>query len=57
MDIDKLAQSLHPLERRVIPSLTKCNTLKALITLSTLSEAEAMRALQWLENKKVLNNI
>ncbi|MBN1544542.1 phenylalanine--tRNA ligase subunit alpha [Candidatus Woesearchaeota archaeon] len=54
MDINRLVESLHPLERKASPFLAKCSTLKDLMKLSKLSEAEAMRALQWLENKGVL---
>jgi len=54
MDITRLVESLHPLERKVVPFLSNCNNLKDLMHLSQLSEAEAMRALQWLENKQVL---
>jgi phenylalanyl-tRNA synthetase alpha chain len=54
MDIDKLVASLHPLERKAVPFLAKCSTLKDLMDASKLSEPEAMRALQWLENKEVL---
>ncbi|MBI5880822.1 phenylalanine--tRNA ligase subunit alpha [archaeon] len=54
MDITRLVESLHPLERKAVPFLKQCNNLKDLMHLSQLSEAEAMRALQWLENKQVL---
>ncbi len=54
MDISRLVESLHPLERKAIPFLNKCKTLSELVTLSGLSETEAMRSLQWLENKNVL---
>lgn len=54
MDINKLVESLHPLERKAAPFLDKCSTLKDLMHQSGMSEAEAMRALQWLENKDVL---
>ncbi|MBW2963960.1 phenylalanine--tRNA ligase subunit alpha [Candidatus Woesearchaeota archaeon] len=54
MDIARLVESLHPLERRVVPVLSQCSTLKQVMAKSGLSEAEAMRALQWLENKQVL---
>ncbi len=54
MDVDKLVESLHPLERRVVPFLKGCSNLRQLMEKSGLSEAEAMRALQWLENKDVL---
>ena len=54
MEIGKLVASLHPLERKAVPVLSKCSTLKELMEVSGLSEAEAMRALQWLENKNTL---
>jgi phenylalanyl-tRNA synthetase alpha chain len=54
MEIEKLVESLHPLERKAVPFLNKCNTLKELMQHTSLSEAEAMRALQWLENKEIL---
>ena len=54
MDIKKLAQSLHPYERRVLPELAQHPYLENLATASGLKEVEAMRALQWLENKKAV---
>ena len=54
MNIDSLIETLHPLERKVIPHLKNSETLKELEKNSGLSEIEAMRALQWLENKGVL---
>jgi phenylalanyl-tRNA synthetase alpha chain len=54
MDVQRLVETLHPLERKVVPFLGKASTLKEVMRLSSLSEAEAMRALQWLENKDVL---
>jgi phenylalanyl-tRNA synthetase alpha chain len=54
MDIKKLAQSLHPYERRVLPELARNQYLSDLATASGLKEVEAMRALQWLENKKAV---
>ena len=51
-----LIRSLHPLERKVIPNLKNNITLKELAESSNLQEVEAMRALQWLENKKVLSS-
>jgi len=52
MDIKKLAQSLHPYERRVLPELERHPYLEELAPATGLKEVEAMRALQWLENKK-----
>ncbi|MBW2967184.1 phenylalanine--tRNA ligase subunit alpha [Candidatus Woesearchaeota archaeon] len=54
MDITRLAESLHPLEQKVVPFISKCSSLRELMKLSGLSDAEAMRALQWLENKGAL---
>jgi phenylalanyl-tRNA synthetase alpha chain len=56
-EIHRIIDTLHPLERRIVPFLNKCNELKELMRLSGLSEAEAMRALQWLENKQALKII
>jgi len=49
-----LVAKLHPLERMVLPILNKNKELKAIEKAARLSEIEVMRALQWLENKKVL---
>jgi len=54
MDIKKLAQSLHVYERRVLPLLGEHPYLEDLARASGLKEVEAMRALQWLENKKAV---
>jgi phenylalanyl-tRNA synthetase alpha chain len=54
MDIKKLAQTLHPYERRVLPELAQHAYLEDLATAAGLKEVEAMRALQWLENKKAV---
>lgn len=54
MDIARIIDSLHPLERRAVPVLSACSTLRQIMEKTGLSEAEAMRALQWLENKQVL---
>ncbi len=52
MEMKELVASLHPLERKVIPHLHAKGTLSELAAASGLQEVEAMRALQWLENKK-----
>ncbi len=54
MDIKKLVQSLHPYERRVLPELARHPYLEDLAAATGLQEVEAMRALQWLENKKAV---
>ncbi len=50
----EISKSLHPLERKILPFLEKFNDLNSLQEASKLKEVEAMRALQWLENKNVL---
>jgi len=52
--INEVAESLHPLERKVLPYLERGNSAEELQKLSGLSEVEVMRALQWLQNKKAL---
>ncbi len=54
MKKEKLIESLHPLERAVIPFLKQGITLNQLIEASNLKEVEVLRALHWLENKKAL---
>ena len=49
-----IVKTLHPLERKVLP-LLKDNINSVELTIkSKLKDVEVMRALQWLENKKVL---
>lgn len=55
MDIDKLIATLHPLERKVLPFLTKLKSVKGLAEKAKLQEVEVMRALQWLQNKDIIN--
>lgn len=54
MDLNKLAAKLHPLERAVLPILKQETELKAITKKSKLQEIGVMRALQWLENKKLI---
>lgn len=53
-DLNKLIQSLHILERSVLPFLKNNETLENIAKKAKLQEVEAMRALQWLENKGIL---
>ena len=53
-EADKLAAKLHPLERKVLPFISKAKKLRELMKQSALSEIESMRALQWLQNKEVV---
>ena len=54
MDTKSLIAKLHPFERQVLPVLKEENELSAISKSSKLPEIAVMRALQWLDNKKVL---
>ena len=54
MDLDKIITKLHPLERLVLPFLKENKALPSIIKSAKLQEIEVTRALQWLENKKLL---
>src|SRR3989344_3642272 len=54
MELQKLTESLHPFERKVLPLLDRYNTMKELAESSGLQEVEVMRALQWLQNKGIV---
>ena len=54
MDVKKVAATLHPLERKVLPALAKHSTVDALMSATGLKDVEVVRALQWLENKKIV---
>ena len=54
METQKLLESLHPFERKVLPFLDKISSLHDLAEASRLEEIEVMRALQWLENKDIV---
>jgi len=51
-----LIDSLHTLERKVLPVLHDNITLKEIIKKTNLKEEEVTRALQWLENKEILSS-
>src|SRR3989344_8281011 len=53
-DRQNLIAKLHPLERQILPVLQTVQELKAITAKAKLSEVEAMRAIQWLENKNIL---
>lgn len=54
MEIKSIIAKLHPFERTVLPVLKSETELKGIAKKSKLQEIEVMRALQWLENKKLL---
>ena len=53
-EIKKVVRQLHPLERKIIPLLKNYNILSDILKNSEMQEAEASRALQWLETKGAL---
>ncbi len=53
-EIQKIVQSLHPLERKVLHHLKDNIFLSSIVKKTKLSVVEVMRALQWLENKKII---
>lgn len=54
MDINNIIAKLHPLERKVLSALKKESELSKILKATGLQEVEVVRALQWLENKKVV---
>jgi len=55
MDHHAIARTLHPLERKVLPHLLKHSKIEDLVDASGLMEIEVMRALQWMQNKKIVS--
>ncbi len=53
-NIKDIAKKLHPLERKILPFLKKSQFFKDIVKSSGMKEVEAMRALQWLENKGII---
>jgi len=49
-----IADTLHPLERKILPLVKEHSDLHSLISASGLQEVEVMRALQWLSNKDLV---
>ena len=54
MNHNNLLQTLHEYEQKVLLVLDSCNTLTEIAKKSHLQEIEAMRGLQWLENKGIV---
>jgi len=55
MDINKLASTLHPLERKILPFLTSQTTAAELSKKTGMQDVEVLRALQWLQAKKIVS--
>lgn len=49
-----LIETLHPLETKVLPKLSRFSSVPKLVKETGLKEVEVMRALQWLENKGIV---
>ena len=52
--VSEIMDALHPLERKVITYLADGMLIEKLIEKSGLKEVEVIRALQWMENKKLI---
>lgn len=55
LTIKKLISTLHPLERKVLPILEKTSSFNEIAMKTNLQKVEVMRALQWLQNKKIIS--
>jgi len=55
MSDDKIISKLSLYERKVFPFLGEFHSVDKLVDKSKLKEVEVMRALQWLQNKKLVN--
>ena len=53
-EVENLALSLHPLERRIFPHIKYITTVTELVKRTKLQEVEVVRAAQWLENKHLV---
>ncbi len=54
MEIKKIAESLNPIERRIVKVLDELCSLDGIMKATGLKDVEVMRALQWLQNKNVV---
>lgn len=54
MDLEKLAHSLHTLERKILPFLHDNITITEISAKSKLKEDEIVHALKWMQNKKLV---
>ncbi|MEM2121717.1 MAG: phenylalanine--tRNA ligase subunit alpha [Candidatus Woesearchaeota archaeon] len=54
MNAKKIAETLHALERKVLPYLKEKQSVEELISKTGLKEVEVNRALQWLKNKELI---
>jgi phenylalanyl-tRNA synthetase alpha chain len=54
MDLQKIVESLSPLEKNVLPFLTDGTEMRSISSHAKMKDIEVMRALQWLENKGIV---
>jgi phenylalanyl-tRNA synthetase alpha chain len=54
MNIKKVVETLHPLERKVLPFISRDTEIKDIIKKSGLKEVEVVRGIQWLQNKGIV---
>ena len=54
MDIERIISGLHPYERKVLPVLKETSSFEEISKKTGLQKVEVMRALQWLQNKKII---
>ena len=54
MEIDKVIATLHAYERKVLPVLKETSRFEDISAKTGLQKVEVMRALQWLQNKKLV---
>ena len=53
MEIDRIIATLHTYERKVLPILKETSRFEDIASKTGLQKVEVMRALQWLQNKKL----
>jgi len=54
MEIEKIISTLHSYERKVLPILKETSKFEEIASKTGLQKVEVMRALQWLQNKKII---
>ena len=54
MDIERIISGLHTFERKVLPILKETSSFEEIAEKTKLQKVEVMRALQWLQNKKLI---
>lgn len=53
-NLQEIVDSLHPLERNILPFLKKSVGFRELVEKTKLKEVNVLRALQWLQSKKIV---